>query len=329
MAGIVVPVNPERRDSLAVDVALLAVVLMWASTFVLFKIAWHDIDPVAFTGIRFASMVVLAVGLLAIGRDRRVRLRRQDLPLIVASGLAGYFVYQMSFVLGLDRTTALASSILVATHPIFSVVFMWLAGRGRPRPVEVAGVIVGFAGVAMFLRAWDAFADATIGDLLSLMAAAAFGAYGVINQPLVKRYPSRELMAYSLLVGGGLVALVSAPAMIHQDWAQVRWKAWLILVFAVVGPVYLAYALWNWAIAKRGIPRTVVFGFLVPVVAGALAVLALHERVHPEEVAGALLVVTGLVVTRWGTGRTAAEPVRLAPAGHTDRLPLPSAAPAE
>jgi drug/metabolite transporter (DMT)-like permease len=290
----------RRRDSLAIDVALLAVVLMWASTFTLFKIAWHDIDPVAFTGIRFAAMFLFALALLATSRGR-TRLRRQDIPLVIAAGLTGYFLYQMGFVLGLDRTTALASAILIATHPIFAVVFSWLLRRERPNRMEVAGVAVGFLGVAVFLRVWDAVAAAKPGDLLSLGAAAAFGAYSVINQPLSKRYPSREMMAYGLAVGGVLIALVGLPAMVHQDWGAVRWPAWLILVYAVVGPVYLAYALWNWAIRQRGIARTVVYGFLVPVLGGALAVVALGEHVHPEEAVGAVLVVAGLVLARFGS----------------------------
>jgi drug/metabolite transporter (DMT)-like permease len=286
-------------ESLAVDLALVAVVIMWASTFTLFKVAWRDVDPVAFTAVRFAAMVLFSLAVLGLARTR-VRLQRRDLPLVLASGLAGYFAYQMSFVLGLDRTSALASAILISTHPIFSVVFVWVSGKERPGRVEVAGVVIGFAGVAVFLRAWDAFDAATVGDLLSLVAAAAFGAYGVISRPLVKRYPSRELMAYTLLAGGSLVALAGIPAMASQDWAALSWQAWLILVYAIVGPVYLAYALWNWAIARQGIPRTVVYGFLVPVVAGAIAVLVLGETVRPEQVAGALLVVGGLVVTRRG-----------------------------
>lgn len=283
--------------SLVVDLALLAVVLMWASTFTLFKVAWRDTDPVAFTAVRFAAMVGFSLVVLALARNR-VRLRRRDFRLVAASGVAGFFLYQMSFVLGLDRTTALASAILVSTHPIFSVVFMWLSGRERPTRVEVAGVMIGFAGVAVFLRAWDAFAAATVGDLLSLVAAAAFGAYAVINRPLVQRYPGRELMAYSLLVGGSLVALSGLTSVLRQDWGTVSMQSWLILVYAIVGPVYLAYALWNWAISRQGIPRTVVYGFLVPVVAGAMAVLVLDEAVRPEQIAGALLVVGGLAITR-------------------------------
>lgn len=291
------------RGSLVVDGALFAVAAMWASTFTLFKIAWHDIDPVAFTAIRFAAMFVFSVGLLAVSKNR-VRPRREDVALLVASGLTGYFLYQMGFVLGLQRTSALASAILISTHPIFSVIFMRLARRERPTRNEALGVAIAFLGVALFLRFWSAFGAARPGDLFSLGAAAAFGAYGVINQPLSQRYPSRVLMAYGLAVGGVLIALVGLPAMLHQDWTGVGGPAWTILVYAIVGPVYLAYMLWNWAIRRRGIPRTVVYGFLVPVLGGGLAVVALHEPLRPEQVVGAVLVVAGLVFTRlrWGRG---------------------------
>jgi drug/metabolite transporter (DMT)-like permease len=290
--------NVDRGPSpLLIDVALLSVALMWASTFTLFKIAWRDIDPVAFTASRFAAMFAFSVAVLVISRSR-IRPRKADLPALAASGLTGYFLYQMGFVLGLDRTTALASAILISTHPIFSVMFMWLARKERPARLEIGGVMLGFLGVAVFLRAWDAFAAARPGDLLSLGAAAAFGAYGVINQPLTARYPPRELMSYGLALGGLLITVVGIPAMAEQDWGTVSLASWVILAYAIVGPVYLAYGLWNWAIRHRGIPRTVVYGFLVPVLGGAIAVLALDERVGVEQVVGGVLVVAGLVVTR-------------------------------
>src|SRR5919106_761700 len=211
---------PAAPPPLLIDLALFSVALMWASTFTLFKIAWRDTDAVAFTAVRFAAMFVFSLLVLAVSR-RRIRPRRADLPGLIASGLTGFFLYQMGFVLGLDRTSALASAILISTHPIFSVIFMWLARRQKATPLEIAGVVVGFLGVAVFLRAWDAFAAARPGDLLSLGAAAAFGAYGVINQPLTARYPSRELLSYGLAVGGLLVTVVGIPAMVEQDWGAV------------------------------------------------------------------------------------------------------------
>jgi len=275
----------------------LLVVLLWASTFTLFKVAWREVDPVAFTGLRFGAMVLLGLGLLA-ASPSRVPLRREDLPALLASGLTGYFVYQMGFILGLDRTSAVATAVLIATSPIWSVLFAWALGRERPSRTQLAGVAAGFAGVAVFLGAWGAFGSATWGDLLSLMAAAAFGAYGVINQGLVRRYSGVQLMAFGLLSGGLLVALVGVPAMVHQDWGAVSGTSWLILAYAIVGPVYLAYALWNWAIKRRGIARTVVYGFMTPVAAAALAIVWLHEPLHPEQVAGGVLVLAGLVISR-------------------------------
>jgi drug/metabolite transporter (DMT)-like permease len=291
--------STKSPSPLLIDVALLSVALMWASTFALFKIAWRDIDPVAFTGLRFAVMFVFSAAVL-VRATGRVRPQRQDLPWLAASGLTGFFLYQMGFVLGLDRTSALASAILISTHPIFSVIVVWLMRNERPNRGQIFGVLLGFVGVAVFLRAWDAFAAARPGDLLSLGAAAAFGAYGVINQPLAARYPARELMSYTLGFGGLLVTLFSLPAMADQDWGQVGTQSWIILAYAIVGPVYLAYALWGWAIRHRGIPRTVVYGFLVPVLGGAIAVVALDEGVSSEQVVGGLLVLAGLLVSRRG-----------------------------
>jgi drug/metabolite transporter (DMT)-like permease len=280
-----------------IDLALFSVVVMWASTFTLFKVAWREMDPVAFTGVRFGAMFAFSVAVLSLMKDR-VRPRRADLRLLIASGLTGYFLYQMGFVLGLDRTTALASAILISTHPIFAVVFEWFGRRQRPNKLELGGVLLGFLGVAVFLRAWDAFATASMGDLFSLAGAAAFGAYSVINKPLSARYPSRELMSYGLAVGGLLVTIVAIPSMVAQDWGGVSMSTWVIVAYATVGPVYVAYALWNWAIKHRGIPRTVVYGFLVPVLGGAIAVIALDETFGVTEVIGGLLVIAGLLVTR-------------------------------
>lgn len=296
--GLSTPAPPGPAP-LLIDAALLSVALMWASTFTLFKIAWREMDPVAFTAVRFAAMFAFSVAILSFAKVR-VRPRREDIPALIASGLTGYFLYQMGFVLGLDRTSALASAILISTHPIFSVIGTWFVRKERPARLEVVGVVIGFLGVAVFLRAWDAFATARPGDLFSLGAAAAFGTYGVINQPLTRRYPSRELMAYGLALGGLLVAVVGMPAMIEQDWTGISLGTWVILAYAIVGPVYLAYVMWNWAIKHRGIPRTVVYGFLVPVLGGTIAVLVLDEPLHAEQVVGAVLVIAGLVVTRLG-----------------------------
>src|SRR5688500_8147905 len=131
--------TPNRESKspqpLTVDLALLAVAVMWASTFTLFKVAWREIDPVAFTALRFGVMVLCSIAVLMLAKSR-VRPARADVPLLIASGLTGYFLYQMGFVLGLDRTSALASAILISTHPLFSVMALWALRREKPQRIE-------------------------------------------------------------------------------------------------------------------------------------------------------------------------------------------------
>src|SRR3712207_5946997 len=93
--GLLASVGPE--------VALLAVVGLWASTFIVTKHAFAELSPLAFTFVRFVLMTLLAFAVLA-ARGRPWRIARRDLPQFALAGLTGYTCYQLGFVLGLERT---------------------------------------------------------------------------------------------------------------------------------------------------------------------------------------------------------------------------------
>ena len=63
-------------------------------------------------------------------------------------------------------------------------------------------------------------------------------------------------------------------------------------------PVYVAYILWNWAIARRGVATATTFSLLVPIASGVLSVLFFGEEFSPAKLIGAGLVLAGLVIVR-------------------------------
>src|SRR5438132_4957735 len=88
------------------ELAQLLVVSMWASTFVVTKATFAEVSPLAFAFVRFVLMTILAFVVLAVrGGGKLQSIRRADLPRFVAAGLTGYTLYQLGFVLGLDRTS--------------------------------------------------------------------------------------------------------------------------------------------------------------------------------------------------------------------------------
>jgi drug/metabolite transporter (DMT)-like permease len=133
---------------------------------------------------------------------------------------------------------------------------------------------------------------------LSIGAAIAFAVYGIVNRPLVAKYPAETYTAWSVLAGAVPLLLVSLPDALRQDWQSVSLPAWLSIVYLVIFPVYVAYILWNWAIARRGVATASTFALLVPIASGVLSTFVFGERFDPAKLIGAALVLAGLVIVR-------------------------------
>lgn len=293
---------PARRAPLLArigpELAQLVVVGLWASTFVVTKASFAELTPLAFTFARFALMTLLAFGVLLVRRRGAARgVRRADFGRFVVAGLSGYTFYQLGFVLGLDRTSPFSSSLLIAMVPLFTVLILALAGESTPRRGWL-GLGVAIGGVVVFLLDRRGEPGTLLGDALSLGAAVSFALYGIVNRPLVAAYPPETYTAYTVLAGSMPLLAVTAPAAGAQDWGGVSPTGWVGIAYMVVLPVYVAYMLWNWAIARRGVAAATGFSLLVPVASGSLSALLLGEGFGPAKILGGALVLAGLVIAR-------------------------------
>lgn len=280
------------------ELALLAVVVIFASTFIFGKQIFTEVSPLAFAAVRFIAITLLAFGVLAVSvRTGKAvwSIDRRDIPRFAFAGVCAYCFYQLGFVLGLERTSAFSSSLLIGTVPLFTIAL--LAGLGE-RPPARAGVGVGIAlvGAAVFLADKYGTPGTLVGDLLSVGSAISFAIYGIVNRPLVKRYPTATYSAYTVLAGAIPLVLISLPSALQQDWRAVSISSWLLIGYMVVLPVYVAYMVWNWAITRRGAAVASSYTLLVPVVSGLLSVTLYGETFDLEKLVGAALVLGGLVL---------------------------------
>ncbi|HLV99586.1 MAG TPA: DMT family transporter [Ktedonobacterales bacterium] len=314
----------------SVDLALSLTVLTWGVSPSLFKFALEEMDPFAFTYVRFLFITALAVFILWLrgrrrGHTRRVE-RRDVLPLII-SGLSGYSIYQLFYIVGLNLTTVFGSALLVATVPLFSAILLALFRTERVSLLQWLGILLAFVGVALFLFAaggqtQHAGADShvtpstmIIGDVLSLGAALSFALYGITNKKLGARYSPAELMCYTLIIGTLALSPIGVPALFHQNWALVTWRAWAVMGYAVVFPIYISYTIWNWAIMQRGVGYVTLYNYLTPILGGIGSFLILGEQFSAGQLVGAAVVLSGLLLARRGvTSRAKKEAAEAAAA---------------
>jgi drug/metabolite transporter (DMT)-like permease len=289
------PGSAARADLLAV-----LAVASWGLSYGLTKLAFREWPPLVFTGTRFAAMAGIALVVLA-AQGRLRAIVGPDRWRFALGGLFGFTLYQLGFTLGLDRTSAFASTLLLTTVPLFSLLLLRLGGDEPVGRSQWAGVALASAGILLFASGTSGglrLTEARVGDLLSLGAAASFALYGVVSKPLAQRYPASTVLAGTLLVGSAPLVPLGLVGAARQPWSDISPAGWAIWLYAVVFPIYLAYTWWTAAIALRGVAAVAPYVLLVPIVGGAFSLVWLGETVGPASGAGAALTLLGLALSR-------------------------------
>lgn len=290
------PSGKSRFD--IADGAMLSVALIWAGNNVFTKAILNTrIDPLPYVFCRFAMVATLMFGWFYLRRVD-VRVRRQDIPLFLVAGVTGYAFYNLLFVVGLSHTTAFASAIMVSLGPIFTLVFSAILRFERVRWVQWAGVVCSFAGVSLFVGEKLTSGRPAYGDLLNLVGASSFAIYSIATRPLIMRYGSPVVTAWSVLIGLIAVTPVTFVALINQDWSGVGVVGWTGMIYAGVLSMLVGYTIWGWAIRRQGVGRTAPFLFFIPVVTGILSALILDEALTIFKIIGAVFVLIGVSLAR-------------------------------
>ncbi len=276
--------------------SLLYVVLAWALNTVLAKQAVAQIDPLAFTFLRFIAMTPLAFLLVRLAGNR-IHVDRRDIGALIACGACGYGIYQYFWIVGLKYTTPFASSLLGATSPILTLAIVAALGHERVRSGRWLGAIVALFGIAVFEGAFSGATTFRIGDLLTLGAAIVFAIYNVVSSRLLDRYTPLELLAVTMAIGTVMIAPGGIPALLHTNFATVSWDVWWRLIYATLFPILLTYPVWSYGISTLGAGPASIFSFLVPVLTGILSVFIVHASFTRYELTGAAICLTGMIVS--------------------------------
>jgi drug/metabolite transporter (DMT)-like permease len=280
---------------------LLVTVLIWSLNFTVTKyVLNHGFRPLAYSGIRFGVAALLFVGLTWV-REHSFRLRRKDIPFILGAAVIGIFLNQVTFVYGTKLTTATTVALIFGTLPIMTALF---AAAGRIERLHTRfwlAAALSFAGVCM-VAFGSPNQGVAIGDLwgyaLTLVATATWAAYSVAIAPLMTRYTASRISAYGLTIGAIPLLAVGAPQLADQSYSGLPTLVWVAFVFAVLGPLFLTNLLWFNAIDRVGPSRASLYANLQPFLGAIFALLLLSEPLSRYQVAGGLLIATGIILSR-------------------------------
>lgn len=295
------PTPPRAGPGLsAVDAALLFVVFIWGTNFVVMKQAFSELSPWAFNAVRLTLATGLLLGVLRL-REGWPALAPQDVLKLIGLGVLGNTFYQIPFVVGLNLTTAGNSALILATIPVWSALLARALGWERITPRMWLGIALSFVGVALVTVAspngFSLRSAGFLGDLLTLLAAACWAGYTVLSKDLLKRYSPLQVSALALLPGVLALWIPSLPYALGTDWLRVPLWTWLTLLYSAVFPIAVAYVIWAAGVQRVGAARTAVYNNLVPVVTFVLAYFAFRQPIAPLQLVGGAVVLLGVWLT--------------------------------
>lgn len=267
----------------------------------LFGKAATDHFPVLILGfLRLAAASLLFAGLARFrGHDLRGPWR-QDRSAFLAAGLLGVLLNQVGFLWGLKLTAPSHAALLYALTPTLVLLLGWVRGTERPTMRKGIGILVAFSGVAALFQGRQATLPPgwIWGDLLVLLAVGAWAGYTVVSRPLAVRHGAERATALSILVGSAMFLPLGLGSLPGFQWEGIPLSAWMGALYLGIVASVVMYLLWFHALRLQEPSRVAIAANGQPVLTALLGWALLGQPIAPGFGVGALLVVSGVVLTQ-------------------------------
>lgn len=286
-------------------VAVIAAAMLWGTTGTVQALLPATRDPLAVGALRLligGAALLLAAMLHGPSRAALVRLPWRLV------GLAGLCIasYNLLFFHAVSMAgVGIGTAVAIGSAPLWTTGWEIAAARLWPGRWRGAGQLLSIAGVALLAMAGGGGGGGPLGIALAAGAGACYAAYSLATARASTAAPPLPRAAATFTIG----AIVTLPVLFLSPpvWL-VGAPAWGAVLFLGVGATALSYAFYTWGLTRVAASTAVTLALAEPVTAWLLAVSVLGEPVTPARLAGALMVLAGLVAVTMVPARPAPRP---------------------
>ncbi|MBR2717831.1 MAG: DMT family transporter [Clostridia bacterium] len=271
-------------------ISMVFVNVMWGLSFIASKHAMNaGFTPMTLALFRYvvASACLVPITLLT---EKRMPLRKQDVLPMILSGLTGITFYYFFEYYGIQRTSTVNASLILAAIPILTMLAEAVVYKTRLRPAQVAGAVISMIGVGMILFSGSNEGEASIvGDLLIMGASIVWVAYIFIGRRLRSQYTSLSMNSWQAITA--LITLLPLAVGEGCDLASIPWDGWAAMAVLAVICSALCYYLYGNALFEMSPLASAIFINLIPLTTMVGGVVLLGETLTWLTVVGGGMVI--------------------------------------
>jgi drug/metabolite transporter (DMT)-like permease len=285
------------------DIFMILTVVFWAVNFSFLKIVFRKMDPLAFNGFRMLLASILLV-LICLLKGESLRIDRRDFWKLVGLGVIGNTLFQLSFILGLDLTTASNSSIIVALTPAAIAFLSSFLKHEKIHPAAWVGIFISFMGFYLVISNQYGVVQfsgtSLLGDLMIFAGTILWAFYTVLSWPMLERLSPLKLTTLTMVFGTIFYVPFCLKGALKTDLPALPLDVWAILAYSAVFSLVIPYIVWYSSVKRIGNSKTAIYDNLIPVLTILFAYFMIGERITGVQAIGALIIFVGVYLTRVG-----------------------------
>ena len=289
------------------------------------KLAYlYGVDAVTLLALRMLfALPVLLIAAFWSSRRHAHRMTRKDWFAVLFLGFAGYYLSSLLDFMGLAYITAGLERLILFLYPTIVAIISFFVFKKPIGRTGIIALVLSYVGIAIAtghdIESGGNAHAVLVGGSLIFACTITYAIYLVGQGEVVGRMGAMRFAALATTVAAGCVLIQFAiqnphDALVTQPWQVYMHAAGMAFVSTIL-PIFMTAK----AIQMIGAAKVSLIGAVGPVATIFFGWLLLGEKVSVEQIIGAALVLSGVIlVARKPTPKPAAQPLaaaQTAPAG--------------
>lgn len=295
--------------------ALIALYIVWGSTYLGIKVAIETIPPFLHAGIRFlVSGLILTAWQRGAGHELPTRKQWRDtaviglLLLLGGNGLVAWA--EQSIPSGI-------AALMISSVPMFLVIAEAVRPNGvKPNWQVIAGLLIGFAGIFILVGPAEISGNGTKFNPLGIAALL----FACVSWATGSIYSKTAELPKSSLMTTGAQMLTGSLGLFAVSFLAGEWNGWNPLAVSarsLYGLLYLitvgsivGFGSYVWLLQNAPISLVATYAYVNPIVAVLLGYLLGNEALEPRVWLAAAVIIGSVIFINNSRGKPAAKEVR-------------------
>lgn len=270
----------------------LTFALIWSSAFTSARIIVDAAPPLYSLAVRFAVSGAIGIS-IALALGQTFRLTRPQWRAVIIFGLCQNAIYLGLNFVAMQWIEASLAAIIASTMPLLVALANWTVFREKLPFMGIAGLVAGFAGVALIMAQRMGGGADVLGIVLCLIGAVALAA-ATLTVKSASSGGGNLLMIVGLQMVVGSAALL-VPAVAFET-LTVAWSTPFVIAFlyTILLPGLAATLIWFMLVGRVGPTRAATYHFLNPVFGVVIAYVLLAEQLSWVDAIGVAIIAGGI-----------------------------------